>query len=264
MPLAIHRGSYSAVFCLLCCTLSLSAIVAPLLPVLRERGHCLTRHHDVALRHHATASVTCCDGRCFARWRPARGDAAQGYQGYDDDAASCGHRSHLSTTRLARVLKWMCVARLRRALLRAAAGRTRRRRSRLPRLRRRCCSLRPPQCARSRDAVHLRYSLAPLDHPSRSGTRWHLSTTRLARVLKWMCVARLRRALLRAEAGHTRRRRSRLPRLRRRCCSLRPPQQGCGGRDTAEAERGGRGAHTHILWCECWCMKVWVDRSTSA
>ncbi|KAJ1627995.1 hypothetical protein T492DRAFT_1021089 [Pavlovales sp. CCMP2436] len=40
----------------------------------------------------------------------------------------------------------------------------------LPRLRR-CCFLRPPQCARSqrRDAVYLRYSLAPLDHPSRSG-----------------------------------------------------------------------------------------------
>ncbi|KAJ1632583.1 hypothetical protein T492DRAFT_987791 [Pavlovales sp. CCMP2436] len=28
----------------------------------------------------------------------------------------------------------------------------------------------------------------------------------------------------------------------------------------AEAERGGRGAHTHTLWCECWCMRVWVDR----
>jgi hypothetical protein len=86
-------------------------------------GRCLARHHDVALRQHAIASVTCCD----ARWQAARGDAAQGYQGYDDDAASCGHRSvrarssamlstrgtrwHLSTTRLARVLKWMCVAR---------------------------------------------------------------------------------------------------------------------------------------------------------
>ncbi|KAJ1638980.1 hypothetical protein T492DRAFT_940591, partial [Pavlovales sp. CCMP2436] len=56
----------------------------------------------------------------------------------------------------------------------------------------------------------------------------HHSITRLARVLKWM-------ALLRAAAGRTRRRRSRLPRLRRRCCSLRPPRQGCGGRDAAEA-----------------------------
>ncbi|KAJ1622909.1 hypothetical protein T492DRAFT_1059025 [Pavlovales sp. CCMP2436] len=56
-------------------------------------------------------------------------------------------------------------------LLLSLASSTRRRRSRLPRLRRRCCFLRQPQCARSqrRDAVHLRYSLAPLDHPSRSG-----------------------------------------------------------------------------------------------
>ncbi|KAJ1615664.1 hypothetical protein T492DRAFT_1112067 [Pavlovales sp. CCMP2436] len=79
-----------------------------------------------------------------------------------------------------------------------------------------------------------------------------------------MCVARLLWALLRAAAGRTRRRRSRLPWLRRRCCSLRPPRQGCGSRGAAEAGRGGRGAHTHTLWCECWCMRVWVDRSTSA
>ncbi|KAJ1635346.1 hypothetical protein T492DRAFT_966571 [Pavlovales sp. CCMP2436] len=71
-----------------------------------------------------------------------------------------------------------------------------------------------------------------------------------------MFVARLRRALLCAAAGRTR--------LQRRCCSLRPPRQGCGGRSAAEAGRGGRGAHTHTLWCECWCMRNWVDRSTSA
>ncbi|KAJ1626961.1 hypothetical protein T492DRAFT_192376 [Pavlovales sp. CCMP2436] len=47
-------------------------------------------------------------------------------------------------------------------------------------------------------------------------------------------------------------------------CSLRPPRQGCGGRGAAEAGRGVRGAHTHTLWCECWCMRGWVDRSTSA
>ncbi|KAJ1627723.1 hypothetical protein T492DRAFT_1023057, partial [Pavlovales sp. CCMP2436] len=38
----------------------------------------------------------------------------------------------------------------------------------------------------------------------------------------------------------------------------------CGGRGAAEAGRGGRGARTHTFWCECWCMRVWVDRSTSA
>ncbi|KAJ1619430.1 hypothetical protein T492DRAFT_1085403, partial [Pavlovales sp. CCMP2436] len=91
----------------------------------------------------------------------------------------------------------------------------------------RCCPLevlagtsRPPVslgsskwmcCARSqrRGAVHLRYSLAPLDHPSRSGPQVDMRHA-------------LRRALLRAAAGRTRRRRSRLPRLRR-CCFLRPP-----------------------------------------
>ncbi|KAJ1640799.1 hypothetical protein T492DRAFT_926289 [Pavlovales sp. CCMP2436] len=39
---------------------------------------------------------------------------------------------------------------------------------------------------------------------------------------------------------------------------------GCGGRGATEAGSGGRGAHTHTLWCECWCMRAWVDRSTSA
>ncbi|KAJ1628629.1 hypothetical protein T492DRAFT_1017069 [Pavlovales sp. CCMP2436] len=38
----------------------------------------------------------------------------------------------------------------------------------------------------------------------------------------------------------------------------------CGRHGRAAAGRGGRGAHTHTLWCECWCMRVWVDRSTSA
>ncbi|KAJ1634989.1 hypothetical protein T492DRAFT_969449 [Pavlovales sp. CCMP2436] len=37
--------------------------------------------------------VARCGGRCCTRRRAARGDAAQGYQGYDDDAPSCGRRN---------------------------------------------------------------------------------------------------------------------------------------------------------------------------
>ncbi|KAJ1636097.1 hypothetical protein T492DRAFT_961227 [Pavlovales sp. CCMP2436] len=44
--------------------------------------------------------VARCGGRCLARRRAARGDAAQGYQGYDD-AASCGRRSVLACSAVA-------------------------------------------------------------------------------------------------------------------------------------------------------------------
>ncbi|KAJ1625833.1 hypothetical protein T492DRAFT_1037020 [Pavlovales sp. CCMP2436] len=81
-----------------------------------------------------------------------RGNAAQGYQGYDDDAASCGHRSYDDDA--------------------ASCGR---------------------RSVRARSVVML----------STRGTRWHLSTTRVARVLKWMCVARCGgRCCARQRAAH--------------------------------------------------------------
>ncbi|KAJ1631381.1 hypothetical protein T492DRAFT_995818 [Pavlovales sp. CCMP2436] len=51
----------------------------------------------------ALAGLRCssrtCGGRCCARRRAAHGDAAQGYQGYEDDAAPCGRHGRAAAAK---------------------------------------------------------------------------------------------------------------------------------------------------------------------
>ncbi|KAJ1619295.1 hypothetical protein T492DRAFT_1086762 [Pavlovales sp. CCMP2436] len=49
-----------------------------------------TPRPPVSLGSSSGCASRACGGRCCTRRRAAHGDAAQGYQGYEDDAAPCG------------------------------------------------------------------------------------------------------------------------------------------------------------------------------